>query len=72
MSDLVRVRIGDIEKNVGAEFAEIYELEVLDEPIKNDDGTLRGETRKDGRPMKSRTSVAKSAADKADKPADNG
>lgn len=65
MSDLVRVRIGGIEKNVGKAFAEINDLEVLDEPTTNRDGTLRGTTRKDGRPVKPKTSVAKKVAEKA-------
>lgn len=64
MSDLVRVRIDNVEKNVGAEYAEINGLTVLDEPTRNDDGTLRPETRKDGRPAKPKTSVDKAAAEK--------
>lgn len=61
---LVRVRIGDIEKNVGKTFAEIHDLTVLDEPTTNPDGTLRAQTRKDGRPAKKKTTVAASAAAK--------
>lgn len=64
MAELVRVRIGDVEKNVGAEYAEINGLTVLDEPTTNSDGTPRAETRKDGRPAKPRTTVAAAAAQK--------
>lgn len=64
MSDLVRVRIGKVEKNVGADYAEIHELEVLDEPTHNDDGTLRVETREGGRQAKPKTTVAAAAAQK--------
>lgn len=64
MPDLVRVRINDFEKNVGRSFAESLDLEVLDEPTTNGDGSLRATTRKDGRPVKEKTTVAKKAADK--------
>lgn len=64
MADLVRVRIGDIEKNVGKAFAEANDLTVLDEPTTNGDGTLRAETRAGGRRAKPKTTVAKSAAAK--------
>lgn len=64
MSDLVRVRIGDVEKNVGAPFAELFSLEVLDEPTRRPDGSLRPPTRANGRPMKPKTSVAEAAAAK--------
>lgn len=64
MPDLVRVRIGDIEKNVGKAFAEANDLTVLDEPTTNRDGSLRGTTRKDGRPVKKKTTVDSSAAAK--------
>lgn len=41
MTDLVRVRIGDVEKNVGAGYAAAHNLTVLDEPTHNPDGTVR-------------------------------
>lgn len=64
MSDLVRVRVGDVEKNVGRAFAESVGLEVLDEPTHRPDGRPRQTTRVGGRRIKKRTSVAKSAAEK--------
>lgn len=64
MADLVRVRIGGFEKNVGRSFAESNDLEVLDEPTANGDGSLRATTRKGGRPVKEKTTVAKQAAEK--------
>lgn len=64
MADLVRVRIGKVEKNVGRAFAESNELTILDEPTHRGDGTARGETRADGRRRKPKTSVAKAAAAK--------
>ena len=64
MSDLVRVRLNGVEKNVGRTFAEANELEVLDEPTRNLDGTLRATTRANGRPRKPKTSVADAAAKK--------
>lgn len=64
MAELVRVRIGSVEKNVGAEYAEIHKLTVLDEPTTNDDGTPRAETGKDGRPAKTRTTVDEAAKSK--------
>lgn len=67
MSDLVRVRIGDVEKNVGASFAELFGLEVLDEPTRRPDGSLRPPSRANGRPMKPKTSVADAAAAKQKK-----
>lgn len=63
--ELVRVRVGDIEKNMGRSLAEASsDVTVLDEPTKKPDGSLRGETRKDGRPVKPKTTVAKKAAAK--------
>ena len=65
MADLVRVRFGNIEKNVGAEYAKQLELDVLeDEPTHNEDGTVRGETRASGRANKTRTTVNEAAATK--------
>lgn len=65
---LVRARIGKIEKNVGAAYAESLGLEVLkDEPTHRPDGTLRGETRSNGRPPKRRTTVDREAAEKKEK-----
>lgn len=56
-SRLVRVRIGEIETDVTAAYAEVHELEVLDAP------TGEGPTR-NGRPLKPLTTVADQAADK--------
>lgn len=68
MADLVRVRLENgVEKNVGAEFAKMLELEVLDEPTHRPDGSIRPPTRAHGRPVKRRTSVAKAAAAKQEK-----
>lgn len=67
MSNLVRVRVGDVEFNVGAAFAEAENLTVLDESAYNDDGTPRGETGVGGRPRKYRTTVDEEAAKKAPK-----
>ena len=64
MSDLVRVRLNGVEKNVGAAFAEANGLKVLDEPTRKGDGTLRRPTRAHGRPTKPKTSVAEAAAAK--------
>lgn len=58
-SELVRVRLGNIEKNVGRVYAESLELDVLDdEPTHNLDGTVRGETRSNGRQNKPRNNPA--------------
>lgn len=63
--DLVRARLENgNEKSVGAEFADMVGLEVIDESAYNDDGSVREETRKDGRPLLPKTSVAKKAAAK--------
>lgn len=65
MSDeLVRVRLGDIEKNMGRALAESAGVEILDEPTHKGDGSLRGETRSGGRPVKPKTTVADSATGK--------
>lgn len=64
--ELVRVRVGDREFNVGRTYAESNELEVLkDEPTHLDDGTPRPETARGGRPVKPTVSVAEAAASKA-------
>lgn len=62
--DLVRVRMDGVEKNVGRGFAEANGLEVLDEPVRNRDGSLRATTRVGGRRLKPKTSVAAEAAKK--------
>ena len=64
MPDLVRVKINGFEKNVGATFAEIKDLEVLDEPTHRPDGQPLRMTRTGGRRVKKRTTVAKKAAEK--------
>lgn len=63
MADLVRVRLDGVEKNVGRSFAEANKLEVLDESPYRGDGRPRPTTRKGGRPMKPKTSVAKQVAE---------
>lgn len=63
--ELVRVRVGDREFNVGRTYAESNDFEVLDdEPTHLDDGSLRPETARDGRPLKPKTSVAEAAEQK--------
>lgn len=65
MSDLVRVRIGSVEKNMSRSLAERAEgVTVLDESPYRGDGSLRGESRKGGRRPKKKTSVAEAAAEK--------
>lgn len=64
MADLVRVRLGDIEKTVGAALAQVKELDVLDEPARKPDGTVRSATSERGRRLKKRTTVKKEAARK--------
>lgn len=65
MADLVRARLHNgVEKNVHPAFAERFNLTVLDEPTRRDDGTLRRPTRKNGRAPKPKTSVAEKAAEK--------
>lgn len=63
MTDIVRVRIGDNETAVGRSFAEIHKLDILDEPAHTADGRLRADTHQ-GRRVKPKTTVAKSAAAK--------
>lgn len=65
VDDLVRARVNGVEMNLGRTFAESTEgVEVLDEPVTNPDGSLRGQTRAAGRPAKPRTTVAEKAAAK--------
>lgn len=65
MSDLVRVRLSSgVETNVGRQHAENVGLEILDEPTHRGDGTTRPATRRNGRPMKPKTSVSEEAAKK--------
>lgn len=66
MSDLVRVRVNGVEKNVGRAHAERHGHTVLDEPTRKGDGTLRATTRAHGRPRKPKTSVAEAVAAKKD------
>lgn len=64
-NDLVRVRLNGVEMNLGKAHAEsLKDAEILDEPTVNPDGSLRGETRIGGRPVKPKTTVAKKAAEK--------
>jgi hypothetical protein len=62
--ELVRVRIGNIETNVGRVRAEKADLTILDESPYRGDGRPRRSTRKGGRPRKPKTSVAEKAAEK--------
>lgn len=71
MADLVRVRVEGREFNVGRAHATANKLEVLDEPTRFSDGTLRPTTRVGGRPRKPKVSVAEAAEKKAAKPADH-
>ena len=64
MAELVRVQIGDVEKNIGADFAAIHDLTVLDEPTSKGDGSPRPATRKNGRRAKPKTTVDASATAK--------
>lgn len=67
--DLARVRIGRIEKNMSRSLAERTEgVTVLDEPTHRGDGSLRAESRKDGRRAKPKTTVAEAAAKKTATP----
>lgn len=63
--ELIRVRLNGVEKNMGRSLAERSKgVEILDEPVTNGDGTLRGTTRKDGRRAKPKTTVADQATAK--------
>lgn len=64
MPDLVRAVVGAVEKNVGRAFAEAKGLEVLDQPTHTPDGRPRPATRRGGRPVKRKTTVATEAAAK--------
>lgn len=67
MADLVRVRIGGVEKNVARSLAEKYpsEITILDEPATFGNGRPRPTTGRNGRPRKTRTTVAKKASEKS-------
>lgn len=70
MSELVRVRLENgREVSIGREHAEANGLAVLDEPAMNGDGTVRPETRREGRPVKPHTTVAPATAEKRGTPA---
>lgn len=63
--ELVRVRMGAVEKNMGRSLAESSEgVEILDEPTRRGDGSLRPTTQRNGRRRKPRTTVAKKASEK--------
>lgn len=67
-NELVRVRVDGVEKNLGRAYAESTDgVEILDEPVRNRDGSMRAETRAGGCPAKPRTTVAKKAAAKKKK-----
>ena len=70
MSDLVRVREGDREFNVGRSHAEARGLTILDEPVRDRTGELRPVTRSNGRKVKPKVSVAEAAEKKAASTAD--
>lgn len=70
MSNLVRVRVGDREFNVGRAHAEAKGFEVLDESPRFPDGTLRRTTRAGGRPIKPKVSIAPAVEKKAATPAE--
>lgn len=64
-NELVRVRVDGVEKNLGRAYAESTDgVEILDEPVRNRDGSPRAETRAGGRQAKPKTTVAKKAAAK--------
>lgn len=72
---LVRIRqtLSDgtvVERNVGAAYAKSKRFDVLDEPVRDRSGSLRPATRKHGRPVKPKTSVAEAAEKKAAESAD--
>lgn len=65
MADLVRVLVNGQEVNVSPAWAKARDLKVLeDEATHNYDGSVRRPTRKGGRQMKPKTSVAEQAAAK--------
>lgn len=70
MSELVRVRVDGVERNVGRAHAERFGYTILDIPARRPDGSLRGPTRSNGRPAKPKTSVAEAAAAKQEKAPD--
>lgn len=66
-ADLVRVRIGGVEKNMARSLAEKCpsEVEILDEPARFGNGRPRPTSGRNGRPRKTRTTVAKKASEKS-------
>lgn len=64
MQKLVRAVIGDQEVTVSAAYAAAHDLEVVDQPTHRADGRAVPATRRGGRPVKPKTSVAKQAAAK--------
>lgn len=64
MSDLVRVRANGREFNTGRANAARKGWEVLNQPTHQRDGRPRPETRRSGRPLKPKTTVAKAAEEK--------
>lgn len=71
MSDLVRVRVGDREFNVGRAHAVANKFNVLDESPHFRDGSLRPATRSGGRPIKPKVSIAPAVEKKAATPAES-
>ena len=62
---LVRVRFENgLEGNLAETVAKAAGLKILDEPTHRGDGTLRPQTRRDGRRRKPKTSVSAEAAKK--------
>lgn len=64
MSDLARVRVGNVELNFSRSIAEQEGLTILDEPVLKGDGTFRPQTRRNGRRDKPKTTVSAEAAKK--------
>ena len=63
--ELVRVRFGGVEKNMGRTLAESSDdVTILDEPTHYGDGRLRPATREGGRRRKPKTTVAEKATAK--------
>lgn len=65
MPNLVRVASKGLEFNVGQAYAEANDLTVLDESAYDHNGQPRPVTAKNGRPRKTKTSVAEAAEQKA-------
>lgn len=72
MADLVRARLDGVDHTMSRFFARRLGAQIIQSPVTNDDGTLRGPTSAEsGRKAKPKTTVAKKATAKkaAPKPA---